>query len=97
MKMKEKTKWYFLIAVALIVGAIIGYFATTNLSTTGNANNILIKTKNTPKIYATVICDCANGNSTIYYDVPGDSVDYITGTCAIACAGSEVISIDAIA
>ncbi len=28
---KEKTKWYFLIAVALIVGAIIGYFATIYL------------------------------------------------------------------
>lgn len=36
----EKRKWYFLIAVALIVGAIIGYFATQSLSTTGNAKNI---------------------------------------------------------
>lgn len=25
---KEKRKWYFLIAVALIVGAMVGYFAT---------------------------------------------------------------------
>lgn len=33
----EKMKWYFLIAVALVVGAIIGYFATSNLTTEGNA------------------------------------------------------------
>ncbi|MFA5746221.1 MAG: hypothetical protein WCX82_00185 [archaeon] len=33
----EKMKWYILIAAALLVGAIIGYFATANLSTTGNA------------------------------------------------------------
>ena len=37
----EKRKWYFLIAVALIVGAIIGYFATNSLANTGNARNIL--------------------------------------------------------
>ena len=35
----EKMKWYILIAVALVVGAIIGYFATANLATTGNARN----------------------------------------------------------
>ncbi len=37
----EKMKWYFLIAVALVVGAIIGYFATSNLATTGNANKFI--------------------------------------------------------
>jgi hypothetical protein len=31
-------KWYILIAVALVVGAIIGYFATTKLETIGCAN-----------------------------------------------------------
>lgn len=34
----EKRKWYFLIAVALIVGALIGYFATSHLSAKGNAS-----------------------------------------------------------
>lgn len=33
----EKMKWYFLIAAALVVGAMVGYFATNSLSTTGNA------------------------------------------------------------
>lgn len=33
----EKMKWYFLIAAALIVGAMVGYFATSNLTTEGNA------------------------------------------------------------
>lgn len=37
-KNNEKRKWYFLIAVALIVGAMIGYFATNMLSTRGFAN-----------------------------------------------------------
>lgn len=37
----EKMKWYFLIAVALVVGAIIGYFATSNLTTEGNAKAAL--------------------------------------------------------
>lgn len=35
----EKRKWYFLIAVALIVGAMVGYFATNSLATKGNATN----------------------------------------------------------
>jgi len=43
-KNNEKRKWYFLIAVALIVGAMIGYFATERLSLTGNAKNILNNT-----------------------------------------------------
>lgn len=41
----EKRKWYFLIAVALLVGAIVGYFATQSLSTTGNAKEITENTK----------------------------------------------------
>lgn len=36
----DKRKWYILIAVALLIGIIIGYFATINLTITGNANNI---------------------------------------------------------
>lgn len=40
-KNKEKTKWYVLIAIALFVGAIIGFLATTNLSTVGKANYII--------------------------------------------------------
>ena len=39
--MNDKKKWYFLIAVALIVGAMIGYFATSSLATTGDAKNII--------------------------------------------------------
>jgi len=35
MKNNDKMKWYLLIAIALIVGAMIGYFATNSLSTTG--------------------------------------------------------------
>ena len=42
----EKRKWYFLIAVALIVGAIIGYLATERLSTKGNANANYIENNN---------------------------------------------------
>ena len=37
----EKMKWYFLIAAALVVGAMVGYFATNSLSTTGNAKATL--------------------------------------------------------
>lgn len=41
----DKIKWYFLIAVALIVGAIIGYFSTNSLSSTGNAKAAIIESK----------------------------------------------------
>jgi len=41
----EKMKWYFLIAAALIVGAMVGYFATNSLSTTGNAKTIISASK----------------------------------------------------
>ncbi len=37
----EKMKWYVLIAVALVVGGMVGYFATNSLSTTGNANKFI--------------------------------------------------------
>ncbi|HRS42930.1 MAG TPA: hypothetical protein P5530_03625 [Candidatus Diapherotrites archaeon] len=43
---KENTKWYFIIAFTLVVGAIIGYLATTNLSTIGNAKANIISTAN---------------------------------------------------
>lgn len=37
----DKMNWYFLIAAALIVGAMVGYFATSNLTTEGNAKAAL--------------------------------------------------------
>ena len=43
---EKRKKWYFLIAVALLLGAIIGYFATTGLSNTGNAKNIINNNNN---------------------------------------------------
>lgn len=54
-KTKEKTKWYFLIAVALFIGAIIGFFATTNLSTLGRADYIIAS--------GTIQDCCAGSNS----------------------------------
>lgn len=45
--MTEKMKWYFLIAVALIVGALIGYFATNGFSSKGQAKSVLTNNTNT--------------------------------------------------
>ena len=42
-KNNEKRKWYFLIATALIVGAIVGYFATNSLTTKGEATKLISK------------------------------------------------------
>jgi len=40
--MTEKMKWYFLIAAALIVGALIAYFATNGFSSKGQAKSVLV-------------------------------------------------------
>lgn len=61
---KEKRKWYFLIAIALIVGAMIGYFTTNTLSTTGDAITNLkntTTTKYTNEIKET-IRECCDSN-----------------------------------
>jgi hypothetical protein len=39
--MNEKMKWYLLIAAALLLGMIMGYFTTVNLSTEGNSKIML--------------------------------------------------------
>ena len=59
MKKKDnsKMKWYILIAVALLVGAIIGYFATNSLTTAGNSNIVFKQQKN-----------IENNENTIYLD-----------------------------
>ncbi len=68
MKNNDKMKWYFLIAVALVVGAIIGYFATNSLSATGNAKlaaNASLEVKDPFTLKeATAINTCRNKEST---------------------------------
>lgn len=58
-KSKPKTKWYALVAVALIVGAIIGYLATINLSSTGKSG--------APLGTSGTISDCCSGSASNGY------------------------------
>jgi len=64
----EKRKWYFLIAVALIVGAMIGYFATNRLSTTGEARAALRASAESKDLFtlkeANAIITCRNQETT---------------------------------
>lgn len=82
----EKMKWYFLIAVALVVGAIIGYFATSNLTTTGNAKGALIANNNNSVVdlsksstddilYTAIYLKIREGGLDSVYDVL-DSIKY---------------------
>ena len=65
----EKRKWYFLIAVALIVGAIIGYFATNSLANTGQSTGIIFgknpdeKINNNANLNQGVLCSCTTPSS----------------------------------
>jgi hypothetical protein len=59
----ENVKWYILIAAALLVGAIIGHFATANLATTGNAKSVIQATNinSTNLSKTTLSCWCNSG------------------------------------
>lgn len=83
----EKMKWYFLIAVALVVGAIIGYFATSNLTTEGNAiastkSTALPAMKTTGSVLLPVSCA---SNDTILETLPSDG----SVVCACPSIGSS--------
>lgn len=97
MKNNDKMKWYLLIAIALIVGAMIGYFATNSLSTTGNANkNISYKSsENYNSIYALLTCHCSTGSSSVIVgpiDYDGDDIGV---KCTKVCAENDLIYVDA--
>ncbi|HOZ35621.1 MAG TPA: hypothetical protein PLK55_01390 [archaeon] len=70
----EKTKWYFLIAVALIVGAIVGYLATTKFSTTGDAkigiSDSCVNEVDLLRDDASARCYCSVGTCTCGGDCP---------------------------
>lgn len=74
---KEKRKCYFLIAAALIVGAMIGYFATNALSTTGDAKNTLHNKFNPLTEYTSKIT-LENGDTqyNIVTDASGSVMNY---------------------
>lgn len=107
-KMKKKkgnNKIVLWAIVALIIGVIIG--SLTNLVVTGNARKILSydidsinyrdsRTEDRTKD-VTIHCTCENGNTIIYYGIPEGPTNIIAATCEIACAGSAVNSIGAIA
>ncbi len=74
----EKMKWYFLIAVALVVGAIIGYFATANLATTGNARNAINAQKPiqvNPAVKVGLDCVCGGIDTMCFGYGPDGDVD----------------------
>lgn len=82
---RKKTKWHVLIAVALIVGAIIGYLAT-NALTTGNAKSGLanksIRVNPDVIVEAGLDCVCDGIDALcIGFDRPDGTID-----CVACCA-----------
>jgi len=62
-KNKVNNKWYVLVAIALIVGAIIGYLATTNLSVTGKARTALTDRSLQSANTRGTVEDCCKGST----------------------------------